>query len=100
MPKVIIYARNNTNHLGELDDQVQELLGFAKKKGFEVVALFKEVASGASTDRLALHEVVKLIQDQPDTLLLVKDMSRISDDHSELSKFLGLFSNKVITVLD
>ena len=56
---VAIYCRVSTADQS-CDRQERDLRAFAKRAGFEIVAVFKETASGAKNDRAERNKVMAL----------------------------------------
>lgn len=56
--KVAVYCRVSTSEQS-CDMQKNELTEFAKARGFEIVEIYEDVKSGATTNRLALKRMMK-----------------------------------------
>ena len=56
--------------------QIAELTAFADRRGFEVVGIFRETASGARNNRLARNRVLQLAQARRIDAVLVTELSR------------------------
>jgi len=59
--RAALYCRVSTADQS-CERQERELIAFAQRRGDEVVAIHKEVASGAKTDRVARLKVTALAQ--------------------------------------
>ncbi|WP_319544244.1 recombinase family protein [Ruegeria conchae] len=53
-----------------------ELAAFAKRGGNEMIGIFKETASGASTNRVARNRILDLAQARQIDAVLVSELSR------------------------
>ena len=73
--RAIIYCRVSTADQS-CDRQERDLRAFAKRAGFEVVAVFKETASGAKNDRAERNKVMALARARKIDAILVTKLSR------------------------
>lgn len=73
--RVAIYCRVSTNDQN-CERQERDLIAFAERAGFEVIHLFKEVASGMKNDRLHRQQVIQLAQARKIDAVLVTEMTR------------------------
>lgn len=73
--RAALYCRVSTADQS-CDRQVHDLSEFAKRGGFEIVAIHKEQASGVKTDRLARKTVMALAQAREIDTILVTELSR------------------------
>ena len=65
---VALYARVSTakqKKSGNLDRQQQRLEGYAQKKGYQIIQVYKEVASGVNDRRRVLHRLLKHCRSNP-----------------------------------
>lgn len=72
---VAIYARVSTADQS-CERQVSDLTEFAKRCGYDVVGVFEETASGASTKRKVRQQVIDLAQARKIDAILVTELSR------------------------
>ena len=72
---IAIYCRVSTADQS-CDRQERDLRAFAKRAGFEIVAVFKETASGAKNDRAERNKVMALARARKIDAILVTELSR------------------------
>jgi len=63
--KAVVYARVSSydqKQKGDLERQKQALLDYAKSKGYEVVAILEDVASGLNEDRKSLSKLFDMVE--------------------------------------
>jgi putative DNA-invertase from lambdoid prophage Rac len=75
MGHVAIYCRVSTDDQS-CDRQERDLRAFAERAGHQVVAVFKETASGARNDRAERKEVIAMAQARQIEAVLVTELSR------------------------
>jgi putative DNA-invertase from lambdoid prophage Rac len=73
--RAALYCRVSTADQS-CDRQERDLRAFATRGGFEIVAIHKEKASGAKTDRIEHKEVMALAQAREIDAVLVTELSR------------------------
>jgi len=73
--KAAIYCRVSTSDQS-CERQERDLIAFASRAGYEVVAVFKETGSGVKLDRAERKKVVALAQAREITAVLVTELSR------------------------
>ena len=73
--RAALYCRVSTADQS-CDRQERDLIAFAERGGFEVVAVFKENASGAKNDRVERTKVMALAQARAVDAILVTELSR------------------------
>ena len=73
--KVAIYCRVSTVDQS-CERQERDLIAFAQRAGFEVVGIWKEVASGAKDQRPERRRVMDLAQDRRIDAVLVTELTR------------------------
>lgn len=73
--RAAIYARVSTADQS-CERQVNELVAFAERGGYEVLGVFKETASGASANRAARNRILDLAQARQIEAVLVTELSR------------------------
>jgi DNA invertase Pin-like site-specific DNA recombinase len=71
-----IYARCSTD-LQNPDMQVSELAEYASRRGFEIVGIFTDIASGSSDDRPELNKALSLARHRKIDSLLVWKVDRL-----------------------
>ena len=65
---VALYVRVSTTKQkksGNLERQQQRLEGYAQKKGYQIIQVYKEVASGVNDRRRVLHRLLKHCRSNP-----------------------------------
>ena len=60
--KAVIYVRVSQKQKGGLERQRQSLLDYAKSRGYEVVAVLEDVASGLNEKRKSLSKLFDLVE--------------------------------------
>ena len=104
MKKTVIYARVATQSQLEKDNklgsQVNELKAFAKKKGYRVNWVFKEVASGLTqgTNR-AFSYLLDLVEQEEIKVILCRDISRITRSYCDWKTISKLFKDKNVKIV-
>lgn len=73
--KVAIYCRVSTADQSS-ERQERDLLAFAERAGFEIVGIWKEVASGSKDQRPERKKVMALAQDRRIDAILVTELTR------------------------
>ena len=73
--RAALYCRVSTADQS-CERQERDLRAFAKRGGFEIVAIHKENASGAKTDRIERRKVMALAQAREVDAILVTELSR------------------------
>ncbi len=97
--RCIIYARVSTHKQekdGNLERQVERLMDYAKSKGYEVVEVFKEVASGVNENRIALNKALSMIREGKADILLVEFKDRLARfGFSYIEKYCEAFDCRI-----
>jgi len=75
--KTAIYLRVSTDKQ-ELENQLQPLLGFASKKGFEVYKVYKDIATGKSSNREEFNTMISDAHQRKFNAILVWALDRLS----------------------
>ncbi|MFZ3585432.1 recombinase family protein [Loktanella sp. DJP18] len=96
--RAAIYARVSTSDQS-CERQVSELTAFAERGGYEVVAVFKETASGASANRLARNRVLDLAQARHIDAILVSELSRWGRSTQDLLDTLNRLAGWKVSVV-
>ncbi|MBD1930150.1 recombinase family protein [Trichocoleus sp. FACHB-90] len=73
--RAVIYCRVSTDDQN-CDRQEQDLLQYAASAGFDIVAIFRETASGAQDDRPMRQKVLALAQSRKIDAVLVTELTR------------------------
>lgn len=96
--RAVIYARVSTSDQS-CERQVSELTAFAERGGYDVVAVFKETASGASANRLARNRVLDLAQARHIDAILVSELSRWGRSTQDLLDTLNRLAGWKVSVV-
>jgi len=72
---VVIYCRVSTNDQS-CERQEKDLLDYAKRADFEVISIFKEIASGIKDQKAQRKKVMALAQDRRIDAILVTELTR------------------------
>ena len=82
--KAVIYCRvSSTKQLREGDglrSQEARCREYAGYKGYEVVEVFRDDASGGSADRPAMSAMMKFLHKRPGSVVIIDDISRFARD--------------------
>lgn len=73
--RVVLYCRVSTSDQN-CDRQEHDLAAFAQRSSFEVIHVYKEVASGAKNDRAKRRQIMQLAQARKIDAILVTELSR------------------------
>ena len=95
---VAIYCRVSTDDQS-CDRQERDLRALAKRAGFEVVAVFKETASGAKSDRTERNKVMALARARKIDAILVTELSRWGRSTQDLVQTLDDLHGWKVSVL-
>ena len=95
---VAIYCRVSTSDQS-CDRQERDLRAFAKRAGFEIVAVFKETASGAKNDRAERNKVMALARARKIDAILVTELSRWGRSTQDLVQTLDDLHGWKVNVL-
>ncbi|MAZ23154.1 MAG: DNA resolvase [Roseovarius sp.] len=96
--RAAIYARVSTSDQS-CERQVAELTAFAERGGYDVVAVFKETASGASANRVARNRVLDLAQARQIDAILVSELSRWGRSTQDLLDTLNRLAGWKVSVV-
>jgi len=96
--QVAIYCRVSTEDQS-CERQERDLRAFAKRAGHEIVAVFKETASGAKNDRAERKEVMALAQTRKIDAILVTELSRWGRSTQDLVQTLDDLHSWKVSVL-
>ena len=95
---VAIYCRVSTADQS-CDRQERDLRAFAKRAGFDIVAVFKETASGAKNDRAERNKVMALARARKIDAILVTELSRWGRSTQDLVQTLDDLHGWNVSVL-
>ena len=98
MGQVAIYCRVSTEDQSR-QRQERDLRAFAKRAGHEMVAVFKETASGAKNDRAERKKVMALAQARKIDAILVTELSRWGRSTQDLVQTLDDLHSWKVSVL-
>ncbi|MEM3833557.1 MAG: IS607 family transposase [Thermoprotei archaeon] len=77
--KVVIYVRvSSHDQKGDLERQKQSLLDYANSKGYEVVAVLEDVASGLNENRKSLNKLFDIVERKEIGAVIVGFKDRIT----------------------
>ena len=79
--KAVIYARvssHDQKQKGDLERQKQSLLEYAKSRGYEVVAVLEDVASGLNEGRKSLSKLFDLVEGRKIGVVIVAFKDRLT----------------------
>ncbi|MEM0079175.1 MAG: IS607 family transposase [Nitrososphaerota archaeon] len=77
--KAVIYARVSSHDQKEdLEKQKQSLLNYAKSKGYEVIAVLEDVASGLNEDRRSLNKIFDMVEEREIGAVIVAFKDRLT----------------------
>src|SRR6476661_335070 len=98
MGQVAIYCRVSTDDQS-CERQERDLRAFAKRSGHEIVAIFRETASGAKSDRAERGRVMALAQAREIDAILVTELSRWGRSTQDLVQTLDDLHSWKVSVL-
>jgi putative DNA-invertase from lambdoid prophage Rac len=96
--QVAIYCRVSTEDQS-CERQERDLRAFAKRAGHEIVAVYKETASGANNDRAERRRVMALAQAREIDAILVTELSRWGRSTQDLVQTLDDLHTWKVSVL-
>jgi len=96
--RAAIYARVSTADQS-CERQVNELIAFAERGGYEVFGIFKETASGASANRAARNRILDLAQARQIEAILVTELSRWGRSTQDLLDTLDRLAGWKVSVV-
>ena len=76
--KAVIYVRVSQKQKGDLEGQRQSLLDYAKSRGYEVVAVLEDVASGLNEKRKSLSKLFDLVEERRIGVVVVAFKDRLT----------------------
>ncbi len=98
MGQVAIYCRVSTDDQS-CERQERDLRAFAKRADHEIVAVFRETASGAKNDRAERKKVMALAQARKIDAILVTELSRWGRSTQDLVQTLDDLHSWKVSVL-
>jgi DNA invertase Pin-like site-specific DNA recombinase len=96
--QVAIYCRVSTDDQS-CERQERDLRAFAKRAGHQIVAVFRETASGAKNDRVERQKVMALAQARKIDAILVTELSRWGRSTQDLVQTLDDLHSWKVSVL-
>jgi putative DNA-invertase from lambdoid prophage Rac len=96
--QVAIYCRVSTEDQS-CERQERDLRAFAKRAGHEIIAVFREIASGAKNDRAERKKVMALAQARKIDAILVTELSRWGRSTQDLMQTLDDLHSWKVSVL-
>jgi len=95
--RAIIYARvSSSDQKDDLERQIENLLNYCSAKGYKVVEVLKDVASGLKTDRRSLLKLFKLISEKKTDVVVITYKDRLTRFGFEyLEFFFNRFGVKI-----
>jgi len=77
--RAIMYARVSSSEQKEhLTSQVKRLSSYAEEKGYEIIKVYEEVASGLNENRMKLLSAYNMLREKKAEMLLVEFKDRLS----------------------
>lgn len=77
--KAVIYARvSSHDQKGDLERQKQSLLNYAKSKGYEVIAILEDVASGLNENRKSLNKIFDMVEKREVGTVIISFKDRLT----------------------
>ncbi len=90
--RAIIYARvSSSDQKDDLERQIENLLNYCSAKGYKVVEVLRDIASGLKTDRRGLLKLFKLISEKKTDIVVITHKDRLTRFGFE---YLEFFFNK------
>ena len=97
--KAVIYARvSSTGDRQDTERQVEDLTRYAAAAGLEIVAVYREKASGAKEDREVLAECLAFIHTGGADTLLLSELSRLGRNVKLILEVVDLLTKAGINV--
>jgi putative DNA-invertase from lambdoid prophage Rac len=98
MRRAAIYCRVSTDDQS-CERQERDLLEFANRAGYEVVGIWKEVASGSRNDRAERKKLLALAQTRAIDLVLVTELSRWGRSLTDLVGTVEFLESRGVSLL-
>lgn len=97
--KAVIYARvSSTGDRQDTERQVEDLTRYAAAAGLEIVAVYREKASGAKEDREVLAECLAFIHTGGADTLLLSELSRLGRNVKLILEVVDLLTEAGINI--
>ncbi len=96
--RVALYCRVSTADQN-CDRQERDLTPFAERGGFEVIQIYKEVASGAKNDRAKRRQVMAVAQARKIDAILVTELSRWGRSLQDLINSLNELNSYGVSII-
>ena len=78
-PRAVIYARvSSADQKEDLERQINYLTNYATAKGYKVVEVLKDIASGLNTQRKGLLNLFKLVEERSIDVVLITYKNRLT----------------------
>lgn len=99
--RVWIYSRIAHDKQGEseLEKQKENLIAYAKEKGFKIVGTSEDVGSGLDYDRKGIKEVIEATQSKNVDVVLIKSLYCIGRDLFKTYEVLELLKSNGIVII-
>ncbi|MEM3573617.1 MAG: IS607 family transposase [Nitrososphaeria archaeon] len=79
--KAVIYVRvssHDQKQKGDLERQKQSLLNYARSKGYEVIAILEDVASGLNENRKSLNKILDMVEKREVGVIIIAFKDRLT----------------------
>ncbi|MCU0731964.1 MAG: recombinase family protein [Hyphomonas sp.] len=96
--RAALYARVSTSDQS-CERQLHDLTAFAERGGYEVVGIFKEIASGTVASRAARNQIIDLAQTRKIDAVLVTELSRWGRSTQDLLDTLHRLAGWKVSVI-
>ena len=98
--RAVIYARvSSTDQREDLERQINYLTNYATAKGYKVVEILKDIASGLNTQRKGLLRLFKLVEGRSVDIVLITYKDRLTRFGFEyLEEFFSTMGVKIEVV--
>lgn len=96
--RAAIYCRVSTEEQDN-ERQIRDLESFAKRRGFEVVQIFQEQASGKLTDRPKRKQLIQLARQRKIDIILVTELTRWGRSTTDLLSTLQELNNYGVSLI-
>ena len=83
-----VYSRSSDRHPRVLFEQTKELLWEAQNRGYSVAGVSQDMGSGRSMARIGLMQMMQAVRGGFVRTVLVRDVTRLSNDPAILLKLL------------
>jgi putative resolvase len=98
--RAVIYARVSSADQEDLERQINYLTSYATAKGYKVVDVIKDVASGLNTQRKGLLKLFKLVEERNIDVILITHKDRLTRFGFEyLEEFFSTMGVRIEAIL-